>query len=85
MEQTHDTNISAFMSSAADLLQSTFDQALDANGEDKRYLARAIQAGALISLRATFGPTTGLAQLAVELIEPNGNTHNIMSAELGKI
>ena len=45
-------------------------------------LNNVLRAGGLLTLRATFGPATGLAQLAVEVVEPTGQTHQLMQADI---
>lgn len=77
-----DTNIKAFMSAAADLMQSAVTQAKTDSPEEYAALVACVKAGGMVSLNATMSPTTGIAQLGIDVIEPNGTTHRLMSARL---
>jgi hypothetical protein len=77
-----DTNIKAFMSAAADLMQSAVNTAKADSPDEYAALVACVKAGGMVSIKATMSPTTGIAQLGIDVIEPNGTTHRLMSANL---
>lgn len=77
-----DTQIKEFLTAAANLLQSSMDTARTENPADYAGLVACVKAGGMVGIRATMSPTTGLAELGIEVMEPNGNTHRVMSATL---
>lgn len=77
-----DTNIKAFMSAAADLMQSAVTQAKTDSPGEYAVLVACVKAGGMVSINATMSPTTGIAQLGIDVIEPNGTAHRLMSASL---
>lgn len=75
----------AFMDAAARLIEQAVAEAGRSDREGLEHLATCLKAGGMISLRATIAPMTGLAQLAVEVVEPCGRTHQLMAAELKRM
>lgn len=78
----HDAHIPEFMNAAANLLQAAIEQARAEDQAAADELASLLRCGGMVSIRASFAPMTGLAQLAVEIVEPSGNAHTLMAAEL---
>ena len=76
------TAIEKYLAACSDLLSQAVTEARKEDAEAVQGLARVLQAGGLVSLRSTFAPSTGLAQVCVEVIEPSGQAHSLMSAEL---
>lgn len=76
-----DHAIRAHMHAAAELLQLVLAQASTEDPAGARHLADAYRAGAMLQLRSTVA-RSGLACLAVELIEPSGRVHTVSSCEL---
>lgn len=77
-----DTKIKSFMSAAADLLQSAVEAAKADTPDEYAALVACVKAGGMVSFKATMSPTTGIAQLGIDVIEPNGTAHRLMSANL---
>lgn len=77
-----DTHIPEFMNAAANLLQTAIEQARAEDQAAVDGLASMLRAGGLVAIRASFAPMTGMAQLAVEIVETSGNTHTLMTTEL---
>lgn len=77
-----DQNIKAFMQAAADLLESSVKSAKAENPEEYAILVKCIKAGGMVNISATMSPTTGIAQLGINVIEPSGTSHRLMSANL---
>jgi hypothetical protein len=75
----------AFMDSAARLIEAAVADAIRSDQEGVEYLAECLRVGGMISLRATIAPSTGIAQLAVEEIEPCGRTHQFLATELKRM
>ena len=71
-----------FMQSATALLDVALDQARRDDQAAFDAISRAMAAGAMLTLKATLVPATGLALLAVELVDLGGHVHNVMSCEL---
>lgn len=76
------TAIRNYLNAASDLLKSAIDEARKDDPVGVDGLAAALRAGGLITLRSTFAPSTGLAQLDIAVIEPNGTAHQLMACEL---
>ena len=76
------TAIEKYLAACSDLLSQAVTEARKEDAEAVQGLARVLQAGGLVSLRSTFAPSTGLAQVCVEVIEPSDQAHSLMSAEL---
>lgn len=76
--------IQSYLSAASDLLRVALAEARQVDPVGVDGLALAIRAGAMLTLRSTFAPSTGLAHIVVEVIEPNGQSHVLMSTELTK-
>jgi hypothetical protein len=75
----------AFMESAARLIEAAVAEAGRTDREGVEYLAACLRAGGMLTLRATIAPSTGIAQLAVEVLEPNGRQHQLMATELKRM
>lgn len=75
----------AFMDSAARLIEAAVADAGCSDREGVENLAACLRVGGMISLRATIAPSTGIAQLAVEVIEPCGRTHQLLATELRRM
>ena len=76
------TIIANYLASCAELLGHAVTQARQEDAEGVQGLARVLQAGELLTLRSTFAPTTGIAQVCIEVIEPSGQAHTLMTADL---
>lgn len=74
-----------FMQAAAELLQVAIEEARMADAEAVTGLERLLRAGGLLTLRATLAPSTGLAQLAVDIAAPNGETCQLMAVTLDRM
>lgn len=77
-----DTNIKQFLHAAANLLQSSIESARAESPDEYAVLVACVKAGGMVSFNATMSPTTGIAQLGIDVIEPNGTAHRLMSASL---
>lgn len=76
------STIDRFMAAASDVLREALLAAeSDAPGAVAA-LQRLAAGGGLLSVKATVGPSTGLAQLAVEVTTPAGESHTLLSCEL---
>jgi hypothetical protein len=71
-----------FLSAAADLLQEAISAAKNDDPEGVAGLAACLRAGGLVGLHATFAQSTGLAQIHIEIVEPSGQSHQLMKCEL---
>lgn len=71
-----------YLAACADLLNQAISEARQEDPEGARGLASMLQAGGLISLRSIFAPSTGLVQICIDITEPSGTTHQLMSAEI---
>ncbi len=78
----HDSRIPEFMNAAASVLQAAIEQAGAEDQTAADGLVSMLRRGGLVTIRASFAPLTGLAQLAVDIVEPSGNAHTLMSVEL---
>lgn len=76
-----DSAIHEQMQSAADLMQVVLQTVAQDDPGGAQLVANAYRAGAMLQLRSTVA-ASGLACLAVELIEPNGSTHTLTQCEL---
>ncbi len=74
--------IEKYLAACSDLLSQAVTEARKEDADAVHGLARVLQAGGLVSLRSTFAPSTGLAQVCVEVIEHSGQAHSLMTAEL---
>lgn len=77
-----DTNIKAFMSAAADLLQSALDTAKADTPSEYSALVAIVEAGGFVRIGATIAPKTGLARLGIDVLSPAGEAHRLMSMTL---
>lgn len=80
-----DNRIRNFLCSAADLLQAAIQDAAADHPEEYSAVVASIRAGAMVSIHAEIAPTTGLAQLGVDVIEPCGTRHRLMSSALERM
>ena len=76
------TAIEKYLAACSDLLSQAVTEARKEDAEAVQGLARVLQAGGLLTLRSTFAPTTGIAQVCIEVIEPSGQAHTLMTADL---
>ena len=76
------TAIEKYLAACSDLLSQAVNEARKEDAEAVQGLARVLQAGGLLTLRSTFAPTTGIAQVCIEVIEPSGQAHTLMTADL---
>jgi hypothetical protein len=76
------TAIKTYLNACAGLLEQAIEQARADDPEGVQGLANVLRCGGLVTLRSTFAPSTGLAQVCVEVIEPSGQAHSLMTAEL---
>ena len=76
------TQIHDYLNAASNLLKSAIDEARRDDPEGVAGLATAMRAGAMLTLRSTFAPSTGLAQIDIQVIEPCGLVHQLMACEL---
>lgn len=74
--------IKTFLTASADLLQQALEEARKEDPAGVEGLAAMLRAGGMVTLRATFAPSTHIAQIAVDVIEPNGRTHQLMNTDL---
>lgn len=81
MSTANDDAIRAHLRSAANVVEHALAAARIEDPEGAQYLAAAVRAGAFIQLRVSM-TLAGLAQLVVEVIEPNGTTHTVSSCSL---
>lgn len=84
MNATEQNAVRTFLASAADVVNTAVISAKSEDAEGYEGLLCALRAGAMLSLSATFSPTTHLAQLAIEVTEPNGEKHSLMHVELNR-
>lgn len=77
-----DNTIHHFTQAAAVLLQAALNQAHREDREGAEGLAAALRGGASVSLRCTFAPAPGLVHVAINVEIPDGETHQLMAAEL---
>ena len=76
-----DAAIRAHLHAAAELVQIVLMQVRQEDPAGAQHLANAYRAGAMLQLRSTVA-ASGLACLAVEVIEPNGQVHTLSQCEL---
>ncbi len=76
-----DLAIRQHMNSAARLMELVLSELQAESPSDARIVADAYGAGAMLQLKSVIA-RSGIAILAVELIEPNGTVHTISSCEL---
>lgn len=76
------TQIHHYLTAASDLLKAAVEDARKDDPDGVAGLAAALRAGGLITLRSTFAPSTGLAQLDIAIVEPSGVSHQLMACEL---
>lgn len=82
MQTLDSRTIDQFMAAAADVLREALLMAeSDAPGAAVA-VQRLAAAGGLLTVKATVGLSTGLAQLAVEMTTPAGESHTLMASEL---
>lgn len=73
---------SAFLRSAADLISSALEDARETDPDGLAGLQACLAAGGMITLRATFAPSSGLASMSVLVSEPSGTEHVLSACEL---
>ncbi len=76
------TQINDYLNAASTLLKSAIEEARRDDPDGVAGLAAALRAGAMLTLRSTFAPSTGLAQIDIQVIEPCGLAHQLMACEL---
>lgn len=76
--------IKNYLNATADLLQEALTEARTVDPAGAAGLAGVLRAGGLLCLRSTLAPSTGLAQILVEVTEPSGASHVLMSMEITK-
>lgn len=81
MNNTNDTAMQRFLSAAGDVLNAAIEQAKADDAQGVASLAQAVHAGALVKVYATIG-AAGAAWVGVQVIEPNGTTHDMAQTEL---
>ena len=81
----NDHTIKVFLAASADLLQAAIHQAAAEDPEGYAHLQACIRAGGLLTVRADMSPTTGIAQIGIDVTEPSGATHRLMGATLEKM
>lgn len=74
-----------FLAAAADLLEQAIRDATQENPEELALLGRCVKAGGFLNIHANLSQTTGIAQIGIDIIEPNGEKHRLMSTTLEKI
>ncbi len=77
-----DKQIHDFIAAAGALVEAAIQPIKRTQPDDYEGLRMCLKVGGMVSLRATFAPSTGLAQLAVDIIEPSGQTHCLMTTSL---
>jgi len=77
--------VNRFMAAAGDVLSVALRHAEAEAPGALAGLQHLAAAGGLLSVKATVGPSTGLAQLLVELTTPAGESHTLMACELQPI
>ena len=70
-----------FLAAAADVLADAMRQAQEDDPEGVQHLQRAVLAGGMTRVFATLSPA-GVAWAGVQVIEPNGTTHDVSQLEL---
>lgn len=77
-----DDLIKSHLSAAADLVQRVLKESAAEDPDGVAILRGVIKAGGMLALHSTFAPAAGMARLVIEVIEPNGNAHQLMACEL---
>ena len=72
------------MQAAAALLQQSLADVKEEDPAGLDDLLQAIKAGSLLTLHSTFAHAAGMARLVIEVIEPNGTTHQMLSCDLNR-
>lgn len=67
---------------SARLVQQAISDALRETPDDLAAVRQALKAGAMLTLHSTLAPAAGLARLVIEVTEPSGKTHSLMSVDL---
>jgi hypothetical protein len=78
----HEHLVHSLLNASANMLQFALKQAQADDEAAVAVLSNMLQAGAMVSLITTLAPATGLAQLRIEIVEPNGAAHQLMACEL---
>lgn len=77
MDRTHQR----FLTAASDVLAYAMRRVHEDEPEAVAYLRRAVMAGGMTRVYATLSPA-GVAWVGVQVIEPNGTTHDVGQVEL---
>jgi hypothetical protein len=85
MPTDDDVRTHNYLAASADLLAEAFQVARAEDPEGAAGLSRMLRAGGLITLRTTFGHAAGLVQISIDIVEPNGEAHTLMSTELTRV
>ncbi|MBL8340034.1 MAG: hypothetical protein JNL30_01100 [Rubrivivax sp.] len=83
--QPDEALVRAFMAASADLLQGACTQVMAEDADAGAGLASMLRAGGMVRLAATLSPSSGQAWLTVQVVEPNGEAHELMSRELQRL
>lgn len=67
---------------AADVVQAALADAVASDPAGAAILAKVVRAGGILTLRTAVAPSAGLASLAIEVVEPGGQAHQLLSCEL---
>lgn len=76
------TKIQAFLAAGASVLEDAIAEARAIDPEGVKGLGKLLASGGIVRLQCSLAPSTGLAEVAVDIAAPNGETHRLMAAEL---
>lgn len=80
-----DDAIKGFLAAAADLLQTSIHGAAEEDPDGYTHLQACVRAGGLVTIRADMSPITGIAQVSIDVTEPSGQSHRLMSVSLERV
>lgn len=78
----HDHLIRVHLNAAVALLESLLASERRADPVEFAQIERALAAGCMLAMHTRLAPSTGLCMLDVELQEPTGAVHPLMSIEM---
>lgn len=78
----HDHLVHLLLNASANLLQFALKQAQAEDEAAVAELSNMLRNGGMVSLATTLAPATGLAQLRIAVVGPDGADHQLMACEL---
>jgi hypothetical protein len=71
-----------YLNACAAIIQQAINQARSEDEDGARGLVQILRAGGLMRLSTSMAPSTGLAQITIEVVEPSGQSHSLVACDI---